>query len=177
MQLLLDGVPVTFGAQPADQDTSRREWVLTWQGQNGYAAGNHQITVKLEGQTVTVLEFTVSDVARLDNLMAFPNPFDDELGTRFSFSYSGDQSFDLLIRVFTVSGHLIYQREERGLAPGYHQIAWDGRDADGDKIANGIYFYKLLAKGSGKTLVEQGRLVKLRKPHRVADTGDLGTTP
>ena len=26
---------------------------------------------------------------------------------------------------------------------GYHYINWDGRDDDGDLVANGVYFYRL----------------------------------
>ena len=109
--------------------------------------------------------------------MPFPNPFDDELGTRFSFTFTGAQPFDLLVRVYTVAGHLIYEHSERDLNPGYHQIPWDGRDAEGQKIANGIYIYKLLAKSGSGNVVRQGTLVKLRKPRHVDVSDDTGTPP
>jgi flagellar hook assembly protein FlgD len=61
---------------------------------------------------------------------------------------------------------LIYERTQRGLQPGYHQLPWDGRDAEGEKLANGIYFYKMLASSTAGDVVQQGRLVKLRRPNR-----------
>ena len=42
-------------------------------------------------------------------------------------------------------------------------IPWDGRDGDGDPVANGLYFYRLLARepdGSSAERIE--RLVVLR---------------
>ena len=32
-----------------------------------------------------------------------------------------------------------------------NKIYWDGKDADGDNLANGVYFYKLIMKDDDKT--------------------------
>ena len=169
IELLLNGAPLAFTAAPFQGDTTRREYVLSW-NHAPYAAGPpYVVTVKLGGLKVALHSFTVSDRSSFADLMAFPNPFDDELGTRFSFTFTGAQPFDLLLRVYTVSGRLIFQRTERNLQPGYHQLPWDGRDAEGEKLANGIYFYKLLAKSDAGDVVEQGRLVKLRRPRRAIE--------
>ena len=47
------------------------------------------------------------------------------------------------VHVFSQSGRSIYTNVARGLAPGYHQLAWDGRDSEGDDLANGVYFYRM----------------------------------
>ncbi len=172
IELLLNGTPLAFAAAPFQGDTTRREYVLSW-NHAPYAVGTYAVTVRLGGQDVALFSFTVSDQSGFADLMAFPNPFDDELGTRFSFTFTGAQPFDLLLRVYTVSGRLIYQRIDRGLQPGYHQLAWDGRDDEGQKLANGIYFYKMLAKSDAGDVVEQGRLVKLRRPRRADPEGEI----
>jgi flagellar hook assembly protein FlgD len=97
-------------------------------------------------------------------VFAFPNPFDEQLGTHFSFTLEGDAAANVLLRVYTVSGKLIYQRTEHTLFPGYHQIAWDGTDAEGTAIANGVYLYRLVAHTPQASVFKEGRLVKLRKP-------------
>jgi len=75
---------------------------------------------------------------------------------------------DARVSVFTVSGRVLQSFVVPALAPGYHQVRWDGRDAEGSDIANGIYFYRLTAITASGARVEQlGRLVKLRKPRRV----------
>jgi len=72
---------------------------------------------------------------------------------------------DVLIRVYTLAGRLVFSRTERQLLPGYHQLAWDGRDAEGSTLANGIYAYKLVATNGTSSASHEGRLVKLRRPH------------
>jgi hypothetical protein len=175
MELILNGAPLTFTPAPFNQDTTRREWVLAW-SHTPYAPGNYTLQVRLLGQQVSVFTFRVGGSVALENLMAFPNPFDEELGTRFSFTYTGPDVFDLLIKVYTVNGKLIYKREEKSLLPGYHQLPWDGLDAEGDAIANGVYFYTLAVQSPSGNLFERGRLVKLRKPKHVAEE-ETGTTP
>jgi len=65
----------------------------------------------------------------------------------------------------------VYERTERALQPGHHELAWDGRDEEGDKLANGVYLYHMVAKGPSGSASESGRLVKLRKPRRAPDSG------
>ena len=73
--------------------------------------------------------------------------------------------------IFSQSGRSIYTQVWRSLLPGYHQLAWDARDAEGDDLANGVYFFRMSATTpSGSTTQQLGRLVKLRKPNRVDET-------
>ena len=82
----------------------------------------------------------------------------------------GAEAADVKIHVFTQSGRSIYTNVVRDLSPGYHQIAWDGRDAEGDDLANGVYFFRMsITTPSGATRQELGRLVKLRRPRRVEE--------
>jgi flagellar hook assembly protein FlgD len=76
-----------------------------------------------------------------------------------------------MIRVFTPSGRMIYERVERNLSPGYHQLAWDGRDHEGDLLANGVYLCRVIARTQSSNATRTLRLVKLRKPHRADDSG------
>jgi flagellar hook assembly protein FlgD len=45
---------------------------------------------------------------------------------------------------------------------GFNRIYWDGRDADGDEIANGIYFYKIISQLDNKTKVITEKLAKVK---------------
>jgi flagellar hook assembly protein FlgD len=113
-----------------------------------------------------VVDGLSTDNRLLRNVLAFPNPCDDQIGSAFSFYLLADGATDVMLRLFTVSGRAIYQRVERGLSPGYHQWPWDGRDMEGDKLANGVYIYKMVATSAGRSDTFDGRLVKLRKPRR-----------
>ncbi len=163
IELRVNGTPQPFAFVPANNDTSSREWLLSWT-HLPYAAGTYSLEIRLQGTLVATVTFTVTDAVSFRDLMAFPNPFDNEYGTRFSFMFDSPAPFDLLLRVYTVSGRLIFERTERSLQPGYHQIPWDGLDAEGEELANGVYFFKLLARSSAGSTTETGRLVKLRRP-------------
>jgi hypothetical protein len=88
------------------------------------------------------------------------------VGSTFSFYLLADSPTDVMLRLFTVSGRAIYQRVERGLAPGYHQWPWDGLDAEAERLANGVYLFKMVATTGSRSDAFDGRLVKLRKPRR-----------
>ena len=163
LTLDVDGISV----QPltATPNTPGRQFVLSWT-HLPYSAGPHVLRLSVRGGLPAVVRFQVIHAVRLAALMNFPNPFDDELGTRFTFTLMSDTPADLLLRVYTVSGRLLYTRTERGMTPGYHELAWDGRDAEGDKLANGVYLYRLQAVGPSGHASELGRLVKLRRPRQ-----------
>ena len=73
----------------------------------------------------------------------------------------------MIIKIYTVAGRLLYKFDETFLAA--NQLAkfeWDGRDEDGDVLANGVYFYKVIAKANidGKTKTKEAvqKLVIMR---------------
>ena len=40
---------------------------------------------------------------------------------------------------------------------GVHFLAWDGTDSDHDRLANGVYVYRVVAQASGRTLEKTGQ--------------------
>jgi hypothetical protein len=89
----------------------------------------------------------------------FPNPMNSE--TIFMFSLAGNSVFDCKIKIYTVSGKLI----KTLYAPvniGFNRVRWDGRDDDGDAVANGVYLFKLIVEGDGKKETPIQKLVVLK---------------
>ena len=81
-----------------------------------------------------------------------------------------ESNADVKLHVFAQSGRSIYTTTVRALTPGYHQLAWDGRDAEGAELANGVYFFRMIASTpSGGGTQQLGRLVKLRRPRRIEE--------
>ncbi len=177
IQVQLNGRTVPFSAVPAPGDTtatgahSRREWIVSW-SEGDYAIDDYTVTIGVTGGSVVTRRFRVTAASgrlAFRDLVPFPNPF-DATGTWFSFTLLGGEPADLKLRIMTLSGRTILTRVERGVTPGYHQWAWDGRDAEGDDLANGVYFYRLSATTpSGLTASQFGKLVKLRKPRRIEE--------
>jgi len=82
----------------------------------------------------------------------------------------GGEDADVKLHVFSQSGRSIYTSVAHSLTPGYHQLAWNGRDAEGDELANGVYFFRLsVTTRGGATTQQLGRLVKLRRPRHVVE--------
>ncbi len=172
LALTINSAAQAFTATPVPGDTSGREWTLAWT-HAPYALGEYVVRLTVTGGAERTHTFQVlvgGTELLVQNPLAFPNPFEEDLGTHFSFSLVSVTPSNVLIRVFTPSGRVVYQREERGLHSGYHQLAWNGRDAEGSHLANGVYFYRLLASNGTDKAEHLGRLVKLRKPRRADDS-------
>jgi hypothetical protein len=161
--LTLDGGNMNYSITPANNDVSGREWSLALV-HDPFLAGDHRIDVSVMGAVQASHLFQVHSELRLDNAMAFPNPFNDESGAAFSYYLGGDRPANVRLRVFTITGRLIFEREFPSLPVGYHQFHWDGTDAEGRSLANGVYFYRLAADNGGSNSRYDGRIVKLAKP-------------
>ncbi|HMQ68056.1 MAG TPA: C25 family cysteine peptidase [Ignavibacteria bacterium] len=113
-----------------------------------------------ESYDTTVYDFSVSDEILVKDLYNFPNPMKGE--TQFVFNLLGSEVPSVCkIRIYTLAGRLI---KEIIYSPaiGYNQIPWDGRDNDGDYIANGTYLYKFIVEDGGYKETATQKLVVLR---------------
>ena len=95
-----------FTPTPVPGDASGREWILTWT-HTPYPIDDYEARLVVAGGGTYTHHFRV-DVGggelRIDNVAAFPNPFDEELGTHFSFSLVSGAPVDVQLRVYTSSG-------------------------------------------------------------------------
>ncbi len=102
------------------------------------------------------------DVA-LSHVLNYPNPF--STSTTFFFEHNQlNQEVQIQIQVFTVTGALVKTINQSVFMDSYrsNEIQWDGLDDFGDKIATGVYLYKLTLRTSdGKTLSKVEKLFKI----------------
>lgn len=101
----------------------------------------------------------VSNELQIKDLNNFPNPMKNQ--TVFMFNLSGLDVVSCKVKIYTVAGRLI-KTINSSVNIGFNQIFWDGRDDDGDNIANGVYFYKVIVDGEGKTETNIQKLVVLK---------------
>jgi hypothetical protein len=107
--------------------------VKAWDVFNNFSKETKYFTI------VTGDDLTIRDVFN------YPNPFSSN--TTFMFQHNlNTQVFDVNINIYTVAGRLIKKIERYNLNERYVTIDWDGRDEDGNQIANGAYFYKVAVK-------------------------------
>jgi hypothetical protein len=104
--------------------------------------------------------FVISNTLKLDKVVNFPNPMQQD--TKFTYYLLNDDPADVSIKIYTVAGRLIKVIDSASNQIGYNESYWDGSDEFGDEIANGVYFYKIIARaGSEKTEIIE-RLVMMR---------------
>jgi hypothetical protein len=114
------------------------------------AEGPHTLELKAwdvhNNSSKAITEFVVASSAELalDHVLNYPNPFTTR--TEFFFEHNKSCSFlDVQVQVFTVSGRLVKTLSDRVTGNGFRSdaIPWDGRDEYGDKLARGVYVYRL----------------------------------
>ena len=108
------------------------------------------------------VHFRVQTEFEIENLYPYPNPM--QAFTTFAFRLRGADAMlaeDFRIRIYTVSGRLIQEfdlvenpqlLEIPGLRIGWNKLQWDGRDADGDRVAPGVYLYKVFLRSEGQEI-------------------------
>lgn len=74
----------------------------------------------------------------------YPNPFSDR--TQFTFQQNLAQPIDVKIKIYSIAGRLIHEIEKTDVNDKFVVMDWDGRDADGDQLANGTYLYKIIVR-------------------------------
>ncbi len=77
----------------------------------------------------------------LRDVVNYPNPF--AANTTFTFQHNVSAPINAKIKIYTIAGRMIKQIDEENITGKFVKIDWDGRDTDGNQIANGTYLYKL----------------------------------
>jgi Peptidase family C25/Propeptide_C25/FlgD Ig-like domain len=117
---------------------------------NDIAQGEYKIDVKawdvFNNYSSATAYFTVvnGDNLEVRDVYNYPNPF--AWNTTFTFQQNLNSVLDLKIKIYTIAGRLIKEIEKNNIIDKYVTVPWDGRDEDGNVIANGTYFYKLIVK-------------------------------
>jgi flagellar hook assembly protein FlgD len=113
------------------------------------SSGVHLLTLSafdnLNNQAESEISFKIATTSSLaiDEVVNYPNPF--RRNTDFTFQTNRDGA-DVTVRIYTISGRLIQELDGYYTITGYNQIPWDGRDRDGDTLANGVYLYKVILR-------------------------------
>ncbi len=102
-----------------------------------------------EGQDITI-----RDVAN------HPNPF--ERSTKIIYLLNQDGA-EVRISIYTIGGRLVRTFRHAPNDLNYNEVEWDGEDADGDMVANGLYLYIIEARGADGSsyATPVGRMVKM----------------
>jgi len=145
MEALIDEDMGTMGAGIAMSELVEGQELSYIMGIFNYSFGTYKVQIRDVadlGTTVGIddnVKVNPYEYALHDN---FPNPFNPE--TQIRFSLGGRENVKLVI--YDIMG-----RQVRTLAngdsfnSGFHVLNWDGRDNIGEKVATGMYIYRIKA--------------------------------
>jgi hypothetical protein len=132
--------------------------------------GTHTLRLKAwdvhNNSNETNTEFVVASSAELalDHVLNYPNPFTTR--TEFFFEHNRPcTTLNVQVQVFTVSGRLVKTLNRQLACEGFRSepMEWDGRDDFGDKLARGVYVYRLsVTTPDGENADKFEKLVILR---------------
>ena len=108
----------------------------------------NDVTGNQSGSSDYKVNFRIVNEKLISNVLNYPNPF--STSTQFVYTLTGDKAPDFFkIQIFSVSGRIVKEITQQELGPlkvGTHrtEYRWDGTDDFGDRLANGIYLYKVI---------------------------------
>ncbi len=114
------------------------------------STGDYQLNFKVwdiqNNSSMASVEFVVAESAELalKNVLNYPNPF----STKTKFFFEHNQACNPLkvsLQIYTISGKQVKTIQKSLQCEGFRAegIDWDGRDDFGDKLARGVYVYRL----------------------------------
>ncbi|WMN13005.1 C25 family cysteine peptidase [Marivirga salinae] len=127
---------------------------------NALEDGNYQLRVQATdasentaGEEPYKVRFEVINASTITNFYPYPNPF--STSTRFVFTLTGtDLPQEIKIQILTVTGRVVREILQDEIGPihignNITDYAWDGKDEFGDRLANGVYLYRVLVRKDG----------------------------
>ena len=132
--------------KPYFSEDGEYELIVTGKDRSGNFAGNVQYKVS----------FMVINKPMISNMLNYPNPF--TTSTAFVFTVTGSEvPQNIRIEVLTITGKIVREITKDELGPlhigrNITEFKWDGTDQYGQKLANGIYLYRVITNLNGKSL-------------------------
>jgi flagellar hook assembly protein FlgD len=96
------------------------------------------------------INFEVINESSITHFFPYPNPFTTQ--TQFVFTLTGESvPEDIKIQIMTISGKIVKEirKAELGAIKIGHNITdyrWNGTDEYGNRLANGVYLYRVTIK-------------------------------
>jgi len=95
------------------------------------------------------IEFNVLDQNTITNFFPYPNPF--STSCQWVFTLTGEFPDDFKIQIMTVTGKVVREITKSELGPlrignNISSYRWNGTDEFGDRLANGVYIYRVVMK-------------------------------
>lgn len=130
-----------------DGDEDEYELIVKGKDRSGNKAG---------GNVEYRVTFRVINKPMISNLLNYPNPF--TTSTAFVFTITGSEiPQNIRIQILTVTGKIVREITKDELGPlkigrNITEYKWDGTDQYGQRLANGVYLYRVITNLNGKKM-------------------------
>jgi hypothetical protein len=110
------------------------------------------------GKTNYRIRFKVIKESTITQILNYPNPFSSH--TRFVYTLTGTELPEVFyIDIYTITGKFVKRIDFKangdiGLGNYISKTTWDGTDEFGDRLANGVYLYRVHLKLPGGKEIE-----------------------
>jgi hypothetical protein len=74
----------------------------------------------------------------------FPNPFNPQTWIKFQLPVEAQVE----LKIYNVLGQVVKVLVDNDMKAGFHEVQWDGTNLNRQRVASGIYFYRLQVKSS-----------------------------
>ncbi len=125
--------------------------------------GNYQLTVQATDRSSNQsgiidykINFEVVNKSTITEVMNYPNPF--TTSTRFVFTLTGSEIPTYFkIQILNIKGTVVREITQDELGPinigrNITEFAWNGTDEFGDRLANGVYLYRVVTSINGNAI-------------------------
>jgi len=85
-------------------------------------------------------EEPIADRFSVPTVSGYPNPFNPAI--HLTLSNFSSRAGRVVVDVFDILGRRVRHIEGSGLSTGDEEIAWDGRDENGEIVASGVYLFR-----------------------------------
>ena len=137
---------MSSNGQPLNPEGDDYELIVKGSDRSGNKAGQIEYRVA----------FRVINKPMISNLFNYPNPF--TTSTAFVFTLTGSEiPQNMKIQILTVTGKVVREITKEELGPinigrNITEFKWDGTDQYGQRLANGVYLYRVVTSLNGKSL-------------------------
>ncbi len=136
----------TINFRPYFPEDGEYELIVTGKDKSNNSAGAIEYRVIFE----------IINKPMISNMLNYPNPF--TTSTAFVFTITGNEvPQNIKIEIMTITGKIVREITKDELGPlnigrNITEFKWDGTDQFGQKLANGVYLYRVVTNLNGKAL-------------------------
>jgi len=164
-----------------EDDFSKGTYVTSWDGDN-LKDGTYSIVVTSKNSEGDDEEKVTVKIANDEDENSDANIYEDEVspmiftpgnGAKLEFEFKLENDSDVEIVVYK-KGNKVAEVFEGELDEGKNEIKWDGKDADGKYIKDGIYDYKITADNDDGESKEWGKFIVMDGDNTVDESSNEG---